>query len=216
MDVRMPRALLAALVLAPVLAWGLPVAAETAAAPFCAQNTSPGADLALGTPDPQPAQTCGPCLLEFCPEVGVRCSFSGCGRNNECCTYSCVCDESCVNAGIPGGTCEFAVPECPLPVCGNGVAETGEECDDPDFRGETCLSQGFDGGTLACTGICTLDTSGCIKCGDGICAGTEDCESCSADCDSRTKGNPSLRFCCGNGVAESAEGAGCSVCDGNC
>ena len=48
------------------------------------------------------------------------------------------------------------------PVCGNGIAEAGEQCDGADLRGETCddLCIGA-GGTLTCNGDCTLNFSGC-------------------------------------------------------
>jgi hypothetical protein len=36
-----------------------------------------------------------------------------------------------------------------------------EACEGADLGGATCASQGFLGGTLACTEICTFDTSGC-------------------------------------------------------
>jgi hypothetical protein len=55
----------------------------------------------------------------------------------------------------------------PKKVCGNGVAEPSEKCDpgdastDPDFRGKTCRSEGFDGGDLVCTAECELDDSDC-------------------------------------------------------
>ncbi len=46
--------------------------------------------------------------------------------------------------------------------CGNGVVETGEECDFGDLNGETCTTQGMFGDGLACTpGTCGFDTSGC-------------------------------------------------------
>lgn len=47
------------------------------------------------------------------------------------------------------------------PVCGNGVLETGENCEVGTLEGQTCVTQGFDGGTLACTPGCAFDTSGC-------------------------------------------------------
>src|SRR5438477_787688 len=48
----------------------------------------------------------------------------------------------------------------------NGVVEKGEGCDPvgPVFRsGQTCESQGFTGGTLACTSTCQVDESGCFS-----------------------------------------------------
>jgi hypothetical protein len=47
-------------------------------------------------------------------------------------------------------------------VCGNGVIETGEVCDGSNVGEETCVSQGYDSGTLACSSDCTsFNTSGC-------------------------------------------------------
>jgi hypothetical protein len=48
-------------------------------------------------------------------------------------------------------------------VCGNGVKEPGEACDGVDLGGQTCQSQGFGAGILACNTNCTFNTSGCIN-----------------------------------------------------
>ncbi len=54
------------------------------------------------------------------------------------------------------------------PVCGNGVIEAGEVCDGTDLGGQTCVSQGFSGGTLACNASCSaFDTSACFDCREG-------------------------------------------------
>jgi subtilisin-like proprotein convertase family protein len=71
--------------------------------------------------------------------------------------------------------------------CGNGTIDPGEDCDSDDLDGATCESEGFVGGTLACSDTCTLDTSGCEEdtCGDGTLDAGEDCDcgagSCSPD-----------------------------------
>ncbi|MDD9952777.1 MAG: hypothetical protein OXR66_00405 [Candidatus Woesearchaeota archaeon] len=46
--------------------------------------------------------------------------------------------------------------------CGDNETNGNETCDGTDFNGETCVSQGFDGGTLGCAVDCgSYDTSGC-------------------------------------------------------
>ena len=50
--------------------------------------------------------------------------------------------------------------------------------------------------------------------GDDVCESGEDCNNCSSDCEGKTNGKPSTRFCCGNGVMEGPEGDG-TICDGN-
>jgi cysteine-rich repeat protein len=54
-------------------------------------------------------------------------------------------------------------------VCGNGVAEGSEGCDGSDVRMQTCVSYGFESGSLACQD-CSLDFRGCVgteNCADG-------------------------------------------------
>jgi hypothetical protein len=65
------------------------------------------------------------------------------------------------------------------PVCGNNVIEGQETCDGSDLGGETCASQGFSSGTLACNADCSdFDTSGCSDdlCGNGVIDAGEDCD----------------------------------------
>ena len=55
------------------------------------------------------------------------------------------------------------IPPAPPPVdCGNGIVESGEQCDGENLNGQTCVTQGFDGGKLTCSAECTFDTSGCL------------------------------------------------------
>jgi hypothetical protein len=53
------------------------------------------------------------------------------------------------------------------PVCGNGIQETGEQCDGSDLGGASCVSRGFSGGTLSCASSCVFDTSSCTSGGGG-------------------------------------------------
>ncbi len=63
------------------------------------------------------------------------------------------------------------------PFCSNGVKEEGEMCDGNDLGGETCVTQGYDSGDLACLDDCSgFDTSGCGRCGDGAINGHEVCD----------------------------------------
>jgi hypothetical protein len=48
-----------------------------------------------------------------------------------------------------------------LPICGNGMIDPGEQCDQSNLNGQTCASQGFAAGVLKCGAGCMFDTSGC-------------------------------------------------------
>lgn len=52
--------------------------------------------------------------------------------------------------------------ESRVPGCGDGVIETGEECDGNNLAGASCMSRGFTGGTLSCTSSCLFDTLSCV------------------------------------------------------
>lgn len=49
-----------------------------------------------------------------------------------------------------------------ITVCGNDIVEAGEDCDGVELDGETCASQGYSSGTLACASNCSFDTSSCV------------------------------------------------------
>lgn len=48
-----------------------------------------------------------------------------------------------------------------VPGCGDSIISVGEDCDTANLNGETCATQGFTSGTLACTASCTFNTSAC-------------------------------------------------------
>ena len=61
--------------------------------------------------------------------------------------------------GAGGGSVMCGATE---PLCGNGMVDTGEDCDGTNFGGKTCATVGpFGGGTLACNVCCHLIVSGC-------------------------------------------------------
>jgi hypothetical protein len=55
-----------------------------------------------------------------------------------------------------------------LNLCGNNVIESPETCDGTALGGQTCVSQGFSGGVLACNSTCeAFVTSSCYTCRGG-------------------------------------------------
>jgi len=56
-----------------------------------------------------------------------------------------------------------------ITVCGNGIIETGEQCDPlgPVLGGQTCQGKGYTGGNLSCWPYCEFNTSGCTSGGGG-------------------------------------------------
>jgi hypothetical protein len=131
------------------------------------------------------------------------------------------CDDGRENA--TSGAC---LPSCVAAFCGDGFRYAGVElCDGTDIGGESCGSQGLDGGVLLCARDCvSFDTSDCYACGNGVLDPTEECEGadhdgetcmsqgfaggtlgCTAGCGFDTSGCVT----CGNGVVDAGEG-----CDG--
>ncbi len=52
-------------------------------------------------------------------------------------------------------------------LCGNGLIDSGEECDGSNLAGWTCKKRGFSRGSLSCNPGCTLNTSLCVSGGGG-------------------------------------------------
>ena len=63
-----------------------------------------------------------------------------------------------------------AEPDCQPEPCGNDVIDAGEQCDGANVNGQSCQTQGFDGGSLACNSNCFFNIAGCADevCNDGV------------------------------------------------
>ncbi len=48
-----------------------------------------------------------------------------------------------------------------ISVCGNGIVESGEDCESGDLQSRTCSNLGYANGNLACDISCSFDTSLC-------------------------------------------------------
>lgn len=117
------------------VSWAGEAAAPLAAPIECAPSWSSLADSptvsGITTPDPVPVAQCGFCDSgTFCPNFGVRCSFTGgCTHGqNACCEVACQCGEDCTPRTIPATACAFDPPAgcclgprqvCPKTYCGD-------------------------------------------------------------------------------------------------
>lgn len=82
---------------------------------------------------------------------------------------------------------------------------------------ETSCSDGLDDDCdklVDCLDPDCAAASACICDKDKVCETGEDCTNCPTDCSSVTGGKPASRYCCGNGIAETAEKTG-TICNGN-
>ena len=118
------------------------------------------------------------------------------------------------------------------PTCGNSRSETGEVCDGTDLGSQSCLTQGFGIGTLACNSSCDgFVTTGCAPlsiCGNHVAEGSEVCDdhdlrlqtchglglgdgtlACDATCTAFVTSGCGVGPGCGNDTADEGE-----VCDG--
>ena len=101
------------------------------------------------------------------------CTVAICALDPFCCDT--MWDEICANQAIQEPACQGTVG---CPNCGNGELEGVEPCDGDNLGGQTCESQGYVSGTLACATNClSFDETACQ--GEGACCaenGTVGCE----------------------------------------
>ena len=108
-----------------------------------------------------------------------------------------VCSEGSTQSCDPGDGYageQDCLPDCTgwgscslTEFCGDNEVNGPEACDGNNLNGETCVSQGYDSGSLSCTAGCQFDTFGCqanAVCGDGNVGGPEECEYEDMCCDS--------------------------------
>lgn len=145
---------------------------------------------------PSAELTCGDGVDNDC-DGDVDCADADCASDS-------LCGPSCGDGVCSGdeSSCSCAA-DCGAPpsaelTCGDGV--------DNDCDGD------IDCADADCVGLMTCAPAACD--GDGVCEPGEDCNNCGSDCASRTSGRRANRYCCGDGVAASAEGNG-DICDGN-
>jgi hypothetical protein len=121
----------------------------------------------------------GDCTLDASACTMVTCG-NGVIEAGEVCDGASLGGQTCVLQGFGGGgvlacaagCAAFDTSGCLLPpICGNGVVDAGEVCDGADLGGETCVTQGFFGGSLWCAAGCgAFDTGACIVAGGDCCA----------------------------------------------
>jgi len=111
--------------------------------------------------------------VPFCGDGAVN-------RPGEACDGSVPAGLTCQGVGMGSGTLACS-PQCTLdtsgcsapPVCGDNLRnQPFETCDGTDLASQTCQTQGFATGTLACAADClSFNVSGCNAaptCGDGL------------------------------------------------
>lgn len=93
---------------------------------------------------------------------------------------------TCTDLGWDGGnldcnaSCRFNETGCY--ACGDAQKNGIEQCDGADFGGKGCgdfdaiTGEPFTSGSLSCSGDCKIDTSNCMRCGDGVVTGSEVCD----------------------------------------
>ena len=184
------------------------------------------------------ASDCDAFDTSACEGTGPVCG-NGIIEGIEVCDAANIGAETCATQGFESGTLSCSADcsgydttacEGTGPVCGDGVAEGDEFCDGTDLLGESCVTQGYAGGTLTCLSSCAgFDLTGCLEslCGNDTVEGAELCDGSDlggADCGSQgffagelTCNSSCNGFdtsgcvdnICGNGAVEEAE-----TCDG--
>ena len=117
----------------------------------------------------------GPDLGGFtCGTLGFKSGTLSCNDQCRLDTSQCVADSVCGNGVLEAGeecdngssnsdtTPDACRTTCKRAFCGDGVIDSFEDCEGKNLNGETCLTLGYDGGSLKCdTEFCEFDDEKC-------------------------------------------------------
>src|SRR3989338_7687144 len=109
------------------------------------------------------------------PDVGTSCTKTWTVSANSVGSYVINVSATSASAGNPSNTVSITVNS----VCGDGAIDGSEVCDGSNISSQTCITRGFDQGSLACLSDCSnYDTSGCsyFSCGNNVKEGSETCD----------------------------------------
>lgn len=155
-------------------------------------------------------ESCLLCPEDCCPDCGNNRLDPG-EQCDGTASTSFTCQDFCFTGGVLGCTeaCQIDLSLCTgdLPTCADGVKDCGEDCDGEDLGGQSCETLGFAGGSLACSGTCAFDVSGC---GDRLFYLSEGFEGGSLAPGWRTSGQWEVGTPSAVGPTEAYEGSQCA------
>lgn len=119
-------------------------------------------------------------------------------------------DRDCHSVYKIYGQKEYECVKVSVPACGNGVVDTGEECDGLNLNAKSCGLMGYNKGTLKCGADCKYDLSSCVKT-HKICYNDYKCVEVEGEGENECSVNINCapQKACNNGKLESGE-----ECDG--
>jgi cysteine-rich repeat protein len=196
----------------------------------CVERPGPGMPLCSSDADCTICLASDPDCHEKCDVLGMQCVAAPTGgcpvRCEEVRHLACENEQCVIKPGAGDNECETRA-DCGVDLCGNGMIDDGEECDDQNLvDGDLCTNECV---LTACTG------PNCPRCGDGIeqpligeqcddgnsvngdacnnnCRTTcSDDGDCDGTCDEATQ--QCIDPVCGDGVVTESEGEQCD--DGN-
>jgi hypothetical protein len=176
---------------------------DTGNCSLCGDGVVSGAEVC--EPGVLQGETCGSqgyddgvlnCLADCSGYDTTDCTDCGDGsvEGNEQCDGNDLAGNTCTNLGFLGGgtlscndSCVLDTSQCSNEFCGDGIKNGNDDCDCGNqganctagqLGNQTCQTQGYGGGTLACfsPNNCQFDTSACYYCGDGAVNPGESCD----------------------------------------
>jgi hypothetical protein len=186
--------------------WALAIVATVYSACFFSAESFPG-DNATGTAG-SGGIACGNERTD--PGGGEICDGSDLGS----------ADCESISQGFIGGilACKddcsgYDTTACIPLTCGDGTIDGSDQCDGMNLDMQTCASQGFAAGTLACGPNCQFDVTGCNNCSNGVLDEGEVCDTIDLDGKTcMTEGYVGGALAC-NDSCSALVTMGCIACD---